>query len=147
MQAVRIELDPVPQRADPPEEVRQFLIEARLAAGDGDAVEKPGTLCEKRKELRIVHDRRGFSFREFIVMAERAAPVAAVEKHGARDVPRIIQKGHFLQTSDLHNDLLLLLLLHTITGSPPQRPSGSVRRGSSCVKLPQGRACSGGSRP
>ena len=100
--AVCVQLDGVAQRLDFFQQSGKLRAQKRLSAGNGNTVEKPLPFFQKRQQLVFVHAVFVRCGEQRRVMAERAAKIAAGQKHRTGRPPWIIQQRQLLKSLNLH---------------------------------------------
>ena len=99
--SVCIQLDAQSQAADLEDKLFQsFWLKTGLASADADSIKNPAPLFQKGQNIiRRIQGKHIFS-KNFTVMAERTAEIAAAGKDRCRYISGIVQKCGFLQSAD-----------------------------------------------
>ena len=100
---VRVKFCGIAHLPDAAEHVIEPRMQARFTACDCNAVQESLTLPEKSQQLLLAHDRRGLPRDKFKVVAVGTPEVALSEKDRAGNLPRKVEKGHFLKSVYFHH--------------------------------------------
>ena len=125
MVAVGVQLDGIAHLPHPADEIPQFGMQQRLAAGDAHPVQCAPPPAQQGEHLFLQHGmrRRGAAVQQGSVMAEGAAKIAPLGKHGAGGMLGIIQQRQLLQPGKQHGTPSLHRL-NVIIAAPKRKWNG-----------------------